>query len=223
LLDHCHLLGLSNGIFSRNSSAEGRQIEEETVTRSEIRVVTFDLDNTIWKTSSCIDAANRALFDHLATSKVSQPKRVEKIMGEIFAQDKKKYSPLSEGDNPKSPVLLTELRIDAIKHILQLNGFQADHAETFARDAFGIWAKARHDAIPQNLASNVLDCLQKIASMKTSAGHPVLIGAITDGNSDPRNVNCLKDFFHFCVNAESVGVSKPDKVRINFQVALDTL
>lgn len=36
-------------------------------------------------------------------------------------------------------------------------------------------------------------------------------GAITDGNSDPRKVTELEKYFDFVVNAEGVGISKPDK------------
>ena len=74
-----------------------------------------------------------------------------------------------------------------------------------------MWTTARHDAIPHNLASNVIECLESLSQLKTSEGNPVLIGAITDGNSDPRRVGILEKYFDFCVNAEEVGVSKPDK------------
>lgn len=195
------------------SFADGHT-EEVATTISEVRVVTFDLDNTIWATSATIDAANAALFDHLTRNNISQPRRVEKVMGEIFEQDRHKYSPMEENETPKSPVFLTKLRVDAIGHILQsYNGYSVEDAERVASEAFQVWTNARHNAIPKNFAGNVIPCLQKIAKIKTSTGHPVLIGAITDGNSDPRNVECLKDFFDFCVNAESVGVAKPDKVR----------
>jgi hypothetical protein len=107
--------------------------------------------------------------------------------------------------------LLTQLRTDAIQQILQdFNGYTEEDASTFAKEAFQCWTKARHDAIPDNFAGNVLGCLEKISTIRTAAGHPVLIGAITDGNSDPRNVDVLKDYFDFCVNAENVGVAKPD-------------
>lgn len=186
------------------------ETDEESIKRSEIRVVTFDLDNTIWKTSKTIDAANEALATFLDANSIIQPKRVEKIMGDLFQQDKKRYAPLD--DNPKAPVLLTQLRIDAIKNVLEnFNGYSEDNALQLAKEAFEVWTRARHSAIPEHFANNVLSCLKKISSITTSSGQPVVIGAITDGNSDPRNVELLKDFFEFCVNAEMVGVAKPDK------------
>jgi FMN phosphatase YigB (HAD superfamily)/ribosomal protein L40E len=109
-------------------------------------------------------------------------------------------------------VLLTLLRKDAIQRILQEhNEYSEEDAKVFAESAFQVWTTRRHEVIPSHFASCVVSCLEKIQSIRTSSGQPVLIGAITDGNSDPRNVPELQPFFDFVVNAESVGVSKPDK------------
>lgn len=179
--------------------------------RSEVKVVSFDLDNTLWKTYGCIDAANDALATFLDEHKIEQPKRVEKVMGELFRANKTRYSPIL-GEEAEAATLLTLLRTDAIQKVLEeYNGYSKSEAEAFAQQAFDVWATARHDAIPDNLAMNVLQCLDEISSLKTSQGQKVLIGAITDGNSDPRRVQILEKYFDFCVNAESVGVSKPDK------------
>jgi len=181
------------------------------VETSEVRVVSFDLDNTLWKTSATIDAANDALAAFLDEHNIVQPKRVEKIMGELFRAEKQRYCPI-DTEAAKAPVLLTTLRKDAIKKILvESNAYGVDDAEDMAAKAFECWTAARHDAIPSNLASSVEACLQQIASIRTSDGHPVIIGAITDGNSDPTLIDGLSSYFEFCVNAEKVGVSKPDK------------
>lgn len=73
------------------------------------------------------------------------------------------------------------------------------------------WMDARYQAIPSHYSSNVIAVLEQIHAMRDfQSQQPVLVGAITDGNSDPRNVPALSHFFDFCVNAEQVGVSKPD-------------
>jgi FMN phosphatase YigB (HAD superfamily) len=208
-----------------------------------VRVVTFDLDNTLWKTSPTISAANDALADYLSTKKnddgneLQIPERIEKVMGDLFRADRRKYCPLvgaeipvktngdsadGEGENMdelleqilKSPVLLTQLRIDALRHVLETeNDFTAERALSFAEDAFDVWTQARHDAVLDHLAPRVVDTLNDIRTSieNNSSGAPVLMGAVTDGNSDPRKIEILAPYFDFCVNAESVGVSKPDK------------
>jgi FMN hydrolase / 5-amino-6-(5-phospho-D-ribitylamino)uracil phosphatase len=200
--------------------------------KSQVRVVSFDLDNTIWKTSPTIASANDALSSFLAdTHNVPSTVRVERIMKDLFQADPAKYSPVLESaksdtdsadprvERPQaSPVYLTMLRKDAIRAALinHADGAQVgdlDEALLSARieQAFEHWVEARHDAITRHMAEGVESCLSEIAALRTAEGHPVLIGAITDGNSDPSLVASLEPYFDFCVNAERVGVSKPDK------------
>jgi len=186
---------------------DGNAIDYYT-TASEVRVVTFDLDNCLWKTGATISAANDALAEFLDEYNITQPVRVEKVMGELFKESQETYSPYGS----KAPVLLTQLRKDAIQRVLrEHNDYSEEKAKDLANQAFDVWTKTRHDVIPSHFASSVVSCLKEIRNMPTSSGNPILIGAVTDGNSDPRNVDVLSDFFDFCVNAESVGVSKPDK------------
>ena len=60
-------------------------------TRSEIRVVSFDLDNTIWKTGATITDANDALANHLH-EKFGIVERSEKFMGQLFKQFPNRYA-----------------------------------------------------------------------------------------------------------------------------------
>lgn len=201
-------------MYNEGKSSAGLDLEESGIVmnlKSEVRIITFDLDNTLWKTYGCINAANDALAAFLDEHKIKQPKRVEKVMGDLFQANRTRYSPLL-GEEATSATLLTLLRTDAIQKVLEEhNGYSNSDATAFAEKAFDVWATARHDAIPDNLVSRAVDCLEKICKLKTSQGLPLLIGAITDGNSDPRRVGILEKYFDFCVNAEQVGVSKPDK------------
>ena len=101
------------------------------ISSTQVRVVTFDLDNTLWKTKETIDAANDALNTYLSTKNnndgnpIMITKRIEKVMGDLFRADRRKYCPGAAAMNKnftdeeleqsyKSPVSLTQLRIDAI-------------------------------------------------------------------------------------------------------------
>lgn len=189
----------------------------------EVRVITFDLDNTLWNTSATIAAANDALatFVHeklnsdLAVNG-TETVRVEQIMGILYNKDKAKYSPI-EKEGAKAPVLLTQLRKDAIRHVLteyeELDAADdaEDRFEALVEEAFTLWVNARYESIPNHFAESVIACLQDISSLKTSGNTRVVVGAITDGNSDPTDIPELSEYFDFCINAETVGVSKPDK------------
>lgn len=199
-----------DSFFSFGSKLSDSQ-ENSISFKSEVRVVSFDLDNTLWKTGKTIDAANDALAAFMNEHRIEQPQRVEKIMGDLFRENKALYCPV-EKDEGKSPVLLTMLRKDATQKILrEHNNYSRKDAAAFADVAFEVWSAARHKAIPDNLASSVQSCLKQIESIKTSLGHPIVIGAITDGNSDPRLIEEFSGIFDFVINAESVGISKPDK------------
>jgi FMN phosphatase YigB (HAD superfamily) len=242
-----HRRSSPNPIQAENDYAP-MMTQRQTIGSSEVRVVTFDLDNTLWNTGATIAAANDALaafmeHKHGITTLQQDPnyKRVEVIMGDLFQANKERYCPAMMMNSSSSsssdittttsskkmaPVLLTLLRKDAIQYQLQAHNKNGDCSEedfiTWAEEAFAEWMRARHDAIPMHLASSVYPCLEEIASLRTSSGHALVIGAITDGNSDPRLIEGLSSYFDFCVNAEQVGIGKPDK-RVYLRAAAEVV
>lgn len=176
-----------------------------TTPSAPIRVITFDLDNTLWCTTSTIGAAIAAVDKYWASQSIQPAVRIEVIMKELFAANKAKYAPL-QGQKAASPSQFTQLRMDAMQHLLtQYHDVSPQQAAVLADEAFGVMSRARHEAIPQHLAIDVVETLQTLR-----CNINVLIGAITDGNANPDHVAALKPFFDFCIQAETVGVSKPD-------------
>jgi FMN phosphatase YigB (HAD superfamily) len=232
----------------------------------EVRVVTFDLDNTLWNTTITIDIANDALANYMndnlihllsrVTSTMDSSDtsgiatnvptntmvRVETIMGKLFAANKTKYCPM-DGATSKSPVLLTQLRRDAIHNVVIEFLKQHNYSSlstgvdvcdddddlgisNFVNTAFDVWTRARHDAISLHMTPSTIYVLEQIQSLFTSQNNGtnkmMIIGAITDGNSDPKSIPELSSFFDFCINAEMVGVSKPNK-RIYLQAVAQAM
>ena len=107
---------------------------------AQVRVVSFDLDNTVWKTGPTIQAANDALAVYLQEEKkIVQPERTEVVMGRLFKANKADYAP-DEGS--KGPVFLTKLRKDAVFQILREhnnNEYSEEDAEKLADEAFRVW------------------------------------------------------------------------------------
>ena len=105
-----------------------------------IRVITFDLDNTLWNTTATIDAANDALAMFLRKNNIIQSQRTEIIMEQLFQNNKTRYCPMAttgSESEAEAPVLLTNLRKDALQQILiQDNGYSQDDAQEFANLAF---------------------------------------------------------------------------------------
>ena len=69
-----------------------------TAPKSDIRVITFDLDNTIWKTGATISDANDELAQHLEET-FGILERSEKRMGQLFKQFPDRYSGLDWADD----------------------------------------------------------------------------------------------------------------------------
>jgi FMN phosphatase YigB (HAD superfamily) len=231
-------------------------------TTSDIRIITFDLDNTLWKTGPTISYANKMLNEHLQSLGVADDKLVEVEMGRLFEANKRKYAGgnfieddvdisrqkkneelasevMNVGETKEDddviggnvvddlvhiraeskkkkiqPVYLTMLRKDAICSLLQSTStVDANLLKDEVENAFQLWMSARTESITQNYADNVLVALSKIRSsiVPSSTTGKLYIGAITDGNSDPKSVPSIGEYFDFVVKAEDVGVSKPDE------------
>eukprot|EP00956_Cyclotella_meneghiniana_P015634 scaffold24072_cov67-Cyclotella_meneghiniana.AAC.2 len=76
-----------------SSKSEFKEYEQELtpkVTASDIRIITFDLDNTLWKTGATISQANSVLNEHMQSFGVETLVEVE--MGRLFEADKRLYA-----------------------------------------------------------------------------------------------------------------------------------
>ena len=104
-----------------------------------VRVVTFDLDNTLWKTSPVICEDNNVLAKYLESYLPSNHKRVEVLMNELFKKNRTKYAP----NNPEASYAthLTLLRKeDAIQELFSFynKGRNENDANLFAEEAFQV-------------------------------------------------------------------------------------
>lgn len=213
-----------------------------SIKNDEIRVITFDLDNTLWKTKSTMEDANNALHDYLIERSLQdfgfsalnryQP-RVEVIMGLMMNDNPNKYCCMSDNTfgTPQnlqntamasssknqlstfSPIQLTLLRMDAIESVLLQSGYGDDDIELIdeiVEYAFNHWMNVRQKSIENNLATNVVKTLKTIKALQSN-GNRMIVGAITDGNSNPLKMDMFKEYFDFCVNAETVGMAKPNR------------
>ena len=182
------------------------------------KIITFDLDNTLWPTSKVITAANAALTAHLKSALPPQNspdlQQVWEIMGDIYSRDSSPYRSADdpEGDNP--PVQLTSLRKAAIRRLCRAGGMtNTSEINTFTNDAFQIWADARHRTCTELLTPNTVESITRLRA------NGALIGALTNGNADVYAIEPLKNLFDFAVLSEDVGVAKPNQLM--FEAALE--
>ncbi|MGE8360642.1 HAD family hydrolase [Pseudomonas sp.] len=156
-----------------------------------IRLITFDLDDTLWDNRPVILGAEAAMRDWItrhAPRLASQP--VEHL-GQIRNR-------LLEGE-PGLRHRLSELRRRTLRHALEDVGYDTQEAQQMAEGAFHAMLEARH-AI--TFFPDTVTTLEQLANR-------YLLGVITNGNADVRRLG-LADYFQFALCAEDLGVGKPD-------------
>lgn len=164
-----------------------------------VRVLTFDLDNTLWHTVPVILAANKALHAHLASlhpeiSKLFPPEKWRDLQNKIME------------DNPSDRHDLTAIRKRALEYTARVAYPNLDAAAItgISDDAFAAFIKKRNDT-KGHLFPEVIETLQ------TLKGRGYVLGSLTNGNADVFSMPHLEDLFSFSVSAISAGAAKPDR------------
>lgn len=162
----------------------------------DVRVISFDLDDTLWPITPVIQRANAALFAWLATH----------------------YPCITDGHTPESlhavcldfmqarPALkhdLSAMRIAFLRHL----GAQAGYDDDFAEAAFAVFFTERNRVA---LYPEVEAVLQRLSTR-------FRLVALSNGNACIERIG-LTRYFSASVNAARVGKPKPDPAM--FHVAL---
>ncbi|KAL3786812.1 hypothetical protein HJC23_008086 [Cyclotella cryptica] len=202
-------------------------------TASDIRIITFDLDNTLWRTGPTISHANAVLNNHLQqVYGVRNDCLVEVEMGRLFEQDKRRYAGgnfveddtesstttndvggTKDGEYANSVTNVGETKLSLTSE----NGEDGDGViggNVPKDDLIHIRSASKKKKIqPVHLTMLRKDAIRSLMQNNSTA----MTGAdvessrtITDGNSDPTRVPQLSNYFDFVIRAEDVGVSKPD-------------
>lgn len=156
-----------------------------------IALVTFDLDDTLWSVAPVMHGAEAALREWLAAS---APKLGPVPVEHLWLIRKRLL--LLE---PSLSHRLSELRRRILQLALREAGYADVQAEQLAEQGFQVFLHARHQV---ELFPEVHPTLEKLANR-------YCLGVITNGNADVRRLG-LADYFHFALNAEDLGIGKPD-------------
>ena len=156
-----------------------------------IKLITFDLDDTLWDVTPVMQDAEAALRNWLALHAPRLgPVPVEHLWtiraGLLQAEPELRHR-------------LSELRRRILLHALLDVGYSRTEAETLAEGGFQVFLAARHQV---ELFAEVHPTLEILANR-------FQLGVITNGNADVRRLG-LADYFQFTLCAEELGVGKPD-------------
>jgi putative hydrolase of the HAD superfamily len=156
-----------------------------------IKLVTFDLDNTLWDVDSVVRRAEQ-LMRAWITERI--PDFNERFPVETMAELRGRVlatAPALRHD-------LSKLREAVLFEAINQCGPDVREARALAAGAFQVFYAARHDVV---YFPGALETLERLASRYRLA-------ALTNGNADVGRL-ALDRFFSFGLNAADVGVGKP--------------
>jgi len=156
-----------------------------------IKLITFDLDDTLWDTAPVIVSAEAILRDWLS----EHAPRLGAVPVEHLFEIRKR---LVEAE-PQLKHRISALRRRVLFHALQDAGYAETEAGALADEGFEAFLHARHQI---EIFPEVQPALELLRQHYT-------LGVVTNGNADVRRLG-LADFFRFALCAEDLGVGKPD-------------
>jgi putative hydrolase of the HAD superfamily len=163
-----------------------------------LRLIIFDLDDTLWAAPPVLQAAEQALQGWLA----ERAPLLEEPHARIHSHRQRLLA-----EEPHLRDHISELRRRALRHSLLDAGYSETMAATLAEDAFQHFLAARQQV---SLFPEVRPTLEQLAARFT-------LGVLTNGNADVQRIG-IADYFAFACSAEQLGVGKPDPRA--FQAAL---
>jgi 2-haloalkanoic acid dehalogenase type II len=159
--------------------------------RAPIKVITFDLDNTLWDVEPALLRAEEAQRLWLLAHR---PGTIENYSGESLWEFKKSVWKR----HPHLAHHVSDLRIQLLYELQRAAGFDEEEARSGAKLAFAVFLEQRHGVV---LYEEALAVLEQLAQSYT-------LGALTNGNADIYKTDAA-EYFDFAFLAEEVGASKP--------------
>lgn len=156
-----------------------------------IRLITFDLDDTLWSVKPVIIAADTTLrawlAEHATRLEVLTVERLQQLRAEVVQLQ------------PHLDRQVSELRYQVLRRALLQSGYASIEAQEIAEQAFQVFLAARQNV---ELFSDVLPTLEQLR-------REYMLGALSNGNADVRRVG-LGEYFSFALNADMLGMAKPE-------------
>jgi HAD superfamily hydrolase (TIGR01509 family) len=162
-------------------------------TPKSIRLISFDLDDTLWDVTPALEAAEAAQWRYLErrypdlTLRHVSRDELSQIRSQLLAEQ------------PALAHQISLFRETFIGRLLEAKGIAPKEATEAAEQAFAAFFAERHEVAVYEDAPAVLESL----------GKSFLLGALTNGNADVKKTS-IGDYFDFAWRAEHFGVSKPD-------------
>ena len=150
-----------------------------------IKLITFDLDDTLWDTAPVIASAEVVLRDWLEAN--------APILGGVPVEHLFAIRERLVQAEPGLKHRISALRRRVLFHALEEVGYSEKHAQELANEGFEVFLHARHQVEIFPEVQPVLEILR----------HHYSLGVVTNGNADVSRLG-LADYFRFALCAETV-------------------
>jgi HAD superfamily hydrolase (TIGR01509 family) len=155
-----------------------------------IKVIAFDLDDTLWAVKPVIIRAEQRLDVWLS-------EHVKGLQYDVTGMRELRHELIK--DEPELVKKITELRRRIIELAMLKSGRDATEARALSLQAIEIFLVARNDI---QLFTGALEAIRALAI-------DYQLGALSNGNADIQRVG-LDEHFDFAFSAEEVGAPKPE-------------
>ncbi|MEH6591175.1 MAG: HAD family hydrolase [Halioglobus sp.] len=157
----------------------------------DIKVITFDLDNTLWDVEPVLLKAEAAQREWLLENR---PGTIEHYDHDALWEFKKSVWKR----HPELAHQISQIRIQLLYELQITAGYPEDQATQGAQQAFELFLAIRHGVV---LYEEALEVIASLADQFT-------LGALTNGNADIYKTDAA-EYFDFAILAEQVNASKP--------------
>jgi len=156
---------------------------------SKIKVIGFDLDDTLWDNLPVMINAEKTLNQWLkenAPNLQYDTESLRSLRSDILRQD------------PSLGARLTELRWKVIHEATRVSGYSGKASADIADQGMSIFLTARNQV---TFFDGAIECLERLAG-------DFILGSLSNGNSSIISLG-LDGYFSFAFSAEDVGAAKP--------------
>jgi len=157
---------------------------------SKIKLLSFDLDDTLWHTAPTIARAEQAFYLHL---QAAAPALTAKFSPKALREHRLQY--LSA--NPDLEHHISQWRVDSLNQALIESGYDGQSRE-LAAAAFDVFYQARQN----------VQLFEHCAKVLAELSQDFLLISLTNGNADLSRLP-ISRHFHSHFRAEQVGAAKP--------------
>ncbi len=156
-----------------------------------IKLVTFDLDDTLWDSGAVIRAAEVEMRNWLAD-------KAPRVAGAFDSSMQREVRDRVMAADPQIVHNVSELRRRVLEEAMHVCGYSDRDSTELSHQAFAVFFEARQK----------VELFEGVLPMLESLNRTYVLGALSNGNANIERVG-LELFFSFHFSSESVGASKP--------------